>query len=304
MSADSVKAALLELESYEDIRILVCPDAVTVYDPTDPNKNSDEAKAEFRLIQQAMIAHCEKPRMYRFAILDTPKGLDIQGVMEWREAVGYDSKHAALYYPWVQIDNMINNETPTRLVPPSGLLSGLYGRTDAVRGVHKAPANDTLFGVVGVGRRISNAENALLNRTPVHINCIREFPGQGIRVWGARTLSSNQAWRYISVRRLFDMVEASMELGLHWVVFEPNNIDLWERVVRDVTAFLKLVWRSGALFGATPEEAFFVACNEALNPPEVRDQGVLVIQIGMAPVKPAEFVMLQFLQMAGPNAQA
>jgi phage tail sheath protein FI len=147
---------------------------------------------------------------------------------------------------------------------------------------------------------ISKGEQDVLN--PIGVNCIRSFPGRGIRVWGARTLSSNGAWRYINVRRLFIMVEASMEIGLAWVVFEPNDATLWAKVVRDVTSFLKVVWRSGALFGATPEQAFYVKCDEELNPHEIRDLGQLIIEVGLSPVKPAEFVIFRISQWAGPNA--
>jgi phage tail sheath protein FI len=155
-------------------------------------------------------------------------------------------------------------------------------------------------GAIDVEILISKGEQDVLN--PIGVNCIRSFPGRGIRVWGARTLSSNGAWRYINVRRLFIMVEASMEIGLAWVVFEPNDATLWAKVVRDVSSFLKVVWRSGALFGATPEQAFYVKCDEELNPHEIRDLGQLIIEVGMSPVKPAEFVIFRISQWAGPNA--
>jgi uncharacterized protein len=134
------------------------------------------------------------------------------------------------------------------------------------------------------------------------VNCIRTFTGMGVRVWGARTLSSDPAWRYINVRRLFNYVEKSIERGTQWVVFEPNDMNLWERVKRDISAFMTGVWREGALFGATPAQAFFVKCDEELNPPDVRDRGQLIIEIGFAPVKPAEFVIFRFQQYAGGGA--
>jgi hypothetical protein len=134
------------------------------------------------------------------------------------------------------------------------------------------------------------------------VNCIRKFPGRGIRVWGARTISSDPAWRYVNVRRLFNYVEESIRGGTQWVVFEPNDQFLWGRVVRDISAFLRTVWRSGALFGATPEQAFYVKCDEELNPSEIRDQGQLIIEIGMCPVKPAEFVIFRISQWAGGGA--
>ena len=157
------------------------------------------------------------------------------------------------------------------------------------------------MGAVGLELTVTKGEQDGLN--PIGVNCIRAFPGRGIRVWGARTLSSDPAWRYINVRRLFNFVEASIESGTQWVVFEPNDQDLWARVRRDVSAFLRMVWRSGALFGSTPEEAFYVKCDEELNPLEVRDLGQLIIEVGLAPVKPAEFVIFRISQWAGPDAE-
>ncbi|MBP6824517.1 MAG: phage tail sheath family protein, partial [Acidobacteria bacterium] len=150
-----------------------------------------------------------------------------------------------------------------------------------------------------VERQITKGEQEVLN--PIGVNCIRTFSGRGIRVWGARTLSSDPAWRYINVRRLFNYVEKSIERGTQWVVFEPNDPDLWARVKRDVTAFLKGVWDSGALFGSQ-QQAFFVRCDEALNTADVRDRGQLIIEIGLAPVKPAEFVIFRLSQFSGDNA--
>jgi phage tail sheath protein FI len=155
-------------------------------------------------------------------------------------------------------------------------------------------------GATGLPVQLTRGEQDALN--PIGVNCIRAFPGRGIRIWGARSLSSDPAWRYINVRRLFNMVEESIERGTQWVVFEPNDPDLWARVRRDVTAFLRTVWTSGALFGATPNEAFYVKCDEELNPVEVRDLGQLIIEIGMCPVKPAEFVIFRISQWAGPAA--
>jgi phage tail sheath protein FI len=186
-------------------------------------------------------------------------------------------------------------------IPPSGHMAGIWARNDATRGVHKAPANEVVRGVIGLAYQTTKGEQDTLN--PNGVNCIRAFPGRGIRVWGARTVSSDPAWRYISVRRLFNFVEKSIEGGTQWVVFEPNDRKLWARVRRDVTAFLKVVWRSGALFGSTPGEAFYVKCDDELNPPETRDLGQLIIEIGLSPVKPAEFVIFRISQWAGPGAE-
>ena len=212
---------------------------------------------------------------------------------------GYDTKYGAVYYPWIRVANPLGNGE-SMLVPPSGHMAGIYARSDTERGVHKAPANEVVRGAIGLALQITKSEQDSLN--PIGVNCIRAFPGRGIRVWGARTISSDPAWRYINVRRLFNYVEESIELGTQWVVFEPNDVDLWERVKRDITAFLTRVWRDGALFGTTPEEAFYVKCDEELNPPEVRDAGMLIIEIGLAPVKPAEFVVFRISQWAGGTA--
>jgi phage tail sheath protein FI len=179
-------------------------------------------------------------------------------------------------------------------------MAGIYARSDNERGVHKAPANEVIRGVLEAATQITKGEQDTLN--PIGVNCIRTFTGRGVRVWGARTLSSDPAWRYVNVRRLFNFVEKSIENGLQWVVFEPNDEALWAKVRRDVTAFLTGVWRDGALFGRTPEEAFFVKCDAELNPADVRDRGQLFIDIGLAPVKPAEFVIFRLSQWAGGGA--
>lgn len=212
---------------------------------------------------------------------------------------GYDTKYGALYYPWIRIANPLGNGASI-LVPPSGHLAGIYARSDTERGVHKAPANEVIRGVMAVETQITKSEQDILN--PVGVNCIRAFPGRGIRVWGARTLSSDASWRYINVRRLFNFVEESIQQGTQWIVFEPNDQALWARIRRDVSAFLTTVWRSGALFGLTPAEAFYVKCDEENNPTATRDLGQVVIEIGLAPVKPAEFVIFRISQWAGGGA--
>ena len=281
------------LEAIDEISLLLCPDAFYGYD------GSKKAKDTVKGIQTAMIAHCENMR-YRFAILDTPSGLNAQGAKEWREFVNFDTAYAAMYYPWIEIANLGGGST-TKTVPPSGHMVGIYNRSDGERGVHKAPANEVVRGALDLEFRISKREQDVLN--PIGVNCIRAFPGRGIRVWGARTLSSNGAWRYINVRRLFNMVGGSLDTGLQWVVFEPNDTMLWSLVRRDITSFLRTVWQSGALFGTSPDQAFYVKVDEELNPPEIRDLGQLIIEVGLAPVKPAEFVILRLSQWAGANAE-
>ncbi len=291
----SLRTGLGGLEAHEDVRLVLCPDLMAGYD------GSPEAQERIKSVQAAMIAHCELKK-YRFALLDCPPGLNVQQAMQWREYVGFDSSFAALYYPWIRIPDLSGSGSSSKLVPPSGHLAGIFNRSDAERGVHKAPANEVVLGAIDLEYPLSKADQDMLN--PIGLNCLRAFPGRGLRIWGARTLSSNGAWRYINVRRLFIMVEASMDVGLQWVVFEPNDSTLWARVSRDVTSFLRNVWRSGALFGDTPEQAYYVKCDSELNPPEVRDLGQLIIEVGLAPVKPAEFVIFRITQWAGANAQA
>jgi phage tail sheath protein FI len=283
------------LEPLEDVTMICVPDLMASY-----VKGEMDLKG-LQSVQQSVIDFCEHVK-YCFAILDAPPKLMPQQVKEWRLQVNYDSSRAALYYPWIEIADMTGGNGRTRVVPPSGHIAGIYARTDETRGVHKAPANEVIRGALGLEVQMTKGEQDELN--PIGINAIRAFPGRGIRVWGARTLSSDPSWRYINVRRLFSMVEKSIERGTQWVVFEPNDEGLWARVRRDIGAFLKLVWRSGALFGTTPEQAFFVKCDEELNPPEVRDVGQLIIEVGLSPVKPAEFVIFRISQWAGPNAEA
>lgn len=290
----AARTGLGGLEAHDDIRLLVCPDVMAGYD------GSDAARERVKMVQEAMVSHCERLK-YRFAVLDTPPGLNAQQAREWRNYVNFDTSYAALYYPWIEIADLSGSGSTSKLVPPSGHMVGIYNRTDADRGVHKAPANEVVLGAINIELNLSRGEQDTLN--PIGVNCIRAFPGRGIRVWGGRTLSSNGAWRYINVRRLFIMVEASMDAGLQWVVFEPNDSTLWAKVRRDVTAFLRNVWRGGALFGTTPDQAFYVKCDEELNPSEVRDLGQLIIEVGLAPVKPAEFVIFRISQWAGANAE-
>jgi phage tail sheath protein FI len=181
--------------------------------------------------------------------------------------------------------------------PPSGHIAGVWARVDATRGVHKAPANEPIQGAIDLVRRVSRGEQEVLN--PAGVNCIRYFPGEGIRIWGARTKAPEASeYRYVNVRRLTNMIKESVADGTRWVVFEPNDHTLWKSIRRDIGAFLTNVWRDGALLGTTPQQAFFVKCDEETNPPEVRDAGQVVTLIGIAPVKPAEFVIFKLMQSA------
>jgi phage tail sheath protein FI len=281
------------LEALDDVTMVCVPDLMTPM--PGETLNLDTVKA----VQTMMIAHCARLGD-RVAILDAPTDMTPQEIKKWRmDTAGYDSSYAALYYPWIQVDDPVQHRP--MYVPPSGHVAGIWARNDNTRGVHKAPANEVVLGATGLAYNATKGEQDTLN--PNGVNCIRAFPGRGIRVWGARTLSSDPAWRYISVRRLFNYVEKSIENGTQWVVFEPNDHKLWARVRRDVSAFLRVVWQDGALFGLSPAEAFYVKCDEELNPSAVRDMGRLIVEIGMCPVKPAEFVIFRISQWAGPSAE-
>ncbi|TMQ87082.1 phage tail sheath family protein [Actinomadura soli] len=277
------------LEALDAVTMVAAPDLMSAYQRG--AIDLDGVKA----VQLGMIAHCELMGD-RVAILDPPPGLNAREIHEWRQdAAGYDSRYAALYYPWIKVFDPSSGQTG--LVPPSGHLAGVWARSDAERGVHKAPANEVVRGAVDLGLQVTKGEQDLLN--PVGVNCIRSFPGRGVRVWGARTLASDPAWRYLNVRRYFNYLEESILIGTQWVVFEPNDHDLWARIRRNISAFLVTEWRDGALFGATEEQAFYVKCDEETNPPESVDLGRVVCEIGVAPVKPAEFVIFRVAQISG-----
>ncbi|WP_120522485.1 phage tail sheath family protein [Arthrobacter celericrescens] len=214
------------------------------------------------------------------------------------EAIGAPQSpggYTALYFPWIVMTDPVSGKKVTQ--PPSGHMAGIWARVDGSRGVHKAPANEPIQGALDLVRRVSRGEQEVLN--PAGVNCIRYFPGEGIRVWGARTKAPEASeYRYINVRRLTNMIKESVADGTRWVVFEPNDHTLWKSIRRDIGAFLTNVWRDGALLGTTPQQAFFVKCDEETNPPEVRDAGQVVTLIGIAPVKPAEFVIFKLMQSA------
>jgi uncharacterized protein len=270
------------------------------------------------LSYEALISHCEKMKN-RFAILDSPVEVDnLDALKKVGTASATDSRRdeeemhralsgkayrpretdcAAFYFPWITARDPLSSGVIVK-TPPSGHLAGVYARTDAIRGVHKAPANEPIRGALDLCYKVTREEQGELNSAGV--NCIRIFPNSGIRVWGARTLSAESSeWRYISVRRLFNMIEESIERGTSWTVFETNDSRTWKSIERDIRAFLTLVWRDGALKGDTPEKAFFVKCDEETNPPEVIDAGRLVTEMGIAPVKPAEFIIFRIFQWIG-----
>jgi uncharacterized protein len=247
-------------------------------------------------VQQALIEQCQLLKD-RFAILDPEPNSDLEKIQKQRQL--FDTKYAAIYYPLLRIYDPI---TKTEIsAPPSGHMAGIYARSDIERGVHKAPANEVIAGITGLEVIVNKGEQDILNPSPVNINVLRDFrsSGRGYRVWGARVMTSDPDWKYINVRRLFIFIEESIDEGTQWVVFEPNDEPLWARVRRSVSAFLTNVWRDGALQGKTPEEAFFVKCDRTTMSQFDIDNGRLIMQIGIAPVKPAEFVIFRIGQWAG-----
>lgn len=244
-------------------------------------------------VELTLVAHCENMGN-RFAILDVPRDKKtVDDVMRHRNF--FDSDFAAMYHPWIKVLDPLTKNTIA--IPPSGSVAGIYARTDNTRGVHKAPANEIVSACVGLDCNYTTGEQDLLN--PKGVNLIRSFPGQGIRVWGARTVSSNALWKYVNVRRLFIYIEESIRTSTNWVVFEPNDQLLWLRVRRTIEIFLGDVWRTGALAGATEDEAFFVDIGANTMTQGDIDAGRLICVIGVAPVKPAEFVIFRITQKTG-----
>lgn len=241
-------------------------------------------------VQLGLVAHCENLKS-RFAILDFP--FEKQSVQELQEHRNlFDTNYAAIYNPWLLVYDPLDKRNI--YIPPSGSIAGIYSRSDQTRGVHKAPANEVVRGAIGLACQYNKGEQDILN--PKGINLIRSFTGQGIRVWGARTMSSSGLWKYINVRRLFIFIEESIKAGTNWVVFEPNDEQLWARVHRTIDAFLTRVWRDGALMGSTPQEAFFINIGRSTMTQDDIDNGRLICEIGIAPVKPAEFVIFRITQ--------
>jgi phage tail sheath protein FI len=282
------------LEVLEDVTMIAIPDLMRAHQ--DGLINMEGVIS----VQKGLIAHCERMQN-RVAIIDAPPGLSPQEMESWRNEANLvsDGGYGVLYYPWIKVDDPASNAAI--FVPPSGHAAGLWARTDDRRGVHKAPANEELFGAIDVETQLTQAETGVLNVQSV--NCIRSFPGRGIRVWGGRTLAESASeWRYLNVRRLFNYVKSSIEQGTQWVPFEPNDQRTWAKVRRDVGAFLNRTWAQGALFGATAQEAYYVKCDEETNPPEMRDAGILICEVGIAPVKPAEFVVFRIAQIT-PGAE-
>ena len=289
--SETTRQGINGLAVADDVTMVIVPDLITAATKADGSLDLGLWKA----VQTSLISHCEQ-NGNRMAILDAPPGMTPQQIRDWRSDVAmYDSAYAALYYPWIKVENPIGvNGDAEVLIPPSGHIAGVWARTDETRGVWKAPANDTIRGCLDVAYGVTQNEQAVLN--PIGINCIRPFGTRGIRIWGARTLASDSDWRYINVRRLFNMVESTIAEGTQWAVFEPNDMALWEGIKRTLNAFLKGLWSAGALFGQSVDQAFYVKCDAETNPPESIDQGLLIVEVGIAPVKPAEFVVFRIAQ--------
>ena len=284
--ANISSSALVKLAAVDDVAIVAAPGITTA------------------AVRSAIDTHCRNTED-RFAILDVQEQLETNGVFDPAEldksgVLPANSDVAATYVPWLWVyDPATSLMTPgsdgSLSVPPSGHMAGIYARVDAARGVHKAPANEVVRGALDLRYAISRAQQEALN--PKGINAIRTLNGN-IRVWGARTIGgdANADLRYVSVRRLLLFLRESIDEGLQWVVFEPNDATLWARITRNVTAFLTTVWREGALLGTTVAEAFYVKCDAETNPPEVRDRGEVVTEIGVAVVRPAEFIIFKISQ--------
>ncbi|MEA1930200.1 MAG: phage tail sheath subtilisin-like domain-containing protein [Euryarchaeota archaeon] len=265
-----MRTGLAGLKQHDDISLVCVPDENDITGLTD-----------------AVVAHCEN-KGDRFAILQAPQVAGAVSDME----TPVDSSYAGYYYPWIEVSDPHTNRQ--KLVPPGGHVAGIIARSDATHGVHAAPANEPVRGAVSLQHEITKDEQDLLN--PKGINCLRSFQGRGIQLWGARTTSSDPSWKYINVRRLFLYVEQSIEEGTEWAVFESNDKDLWARVRQSVENFLTTVWRDGGLQGSTADEAFYVKCGEETMTQDDIDNGRLIVEIGISPVKPAEFVVFRIGQ--------
>lgn len=279
---DGLKSGLHALEDVEEISIVAAPGASRNYIDVGGAEQSQQ-------IYRFLISHCERMR-YRVAVLDSVNGHTLGDVR--RERAGIDTTRAALYYPWIKIFDPITNREI--LQPPSGFVAGIYARNDVDRGVHKSPANEVIRLALGFEFQVNTAQQEVLN--PLGINCLRFFEGRGYRVWGARTATSDPEWKYLNVRRFFAFLERSIEKGTQFAVFENNGPVLWANITRTIEDFLLNEWKSNHLFGVTPEEAFFVRCDRTTMTQNDLDNGRLICLIGVAPLRPAEFVIFRIGQ--------
>ncbi len=278
-TAADYHAALATLETFSEISVVAAPGS-TVFGGSSP--------AQVAAIHAELIAHVSRSAAYRFAVLDPPPGASTTDIQTIRAQI--DSRYAALYYPWITISDP-NGGAAQIAVPPSGFICGIYARVDTQQGVFKAPANQPLLGALGFELILTDTESDTLNN--LGINTLRSFPGRGDLVWGARTVTSDPDWQYVNVRRLFIYIESSIDKGIQWAVFEPNNELLWAALTSRISSFLVTVWHQGALQGTKPEEAFFVKCDRTTMTQNDIDNGRLICVVGMAPVRPAEFVLFR-----------
>jgi phage tail sheath protein FI len=286
------KTGLKTFEDVDEISIVAAPGHSFNYDVDQEHAN------QIVQIVESLITHCETMR-YRVAVLDAPNNEVVSDVQTFRGK--FDSEYAALYYPWITLVDPLDPDGRREIeVPPSGFVAGIYARTDVQYGVFKAPANEVVLGAIGFEMLLNKAQQDVLN--PQGINCFRFFPDRGFRLWGARTISSDPDWKYISVRRYFAYLEHSIDKGTQWAVFENNNDRLWANIEQTVTDFLTNEWRNGALLGTKPAEAFFVRCDRSTMTQNDLDNGRLVCLIGVAVVKPAEFVIFRIGQFTADSA--
>lgn len=277
---DSLIRALEALAPLTDLDLVAVPDAMTL------------SLSDAQYVQQAVLAHCAE-QGNRFAVLDAIRDDQAANLMSHRNMILTGQKepvNGALYYPWVKT-------TAGRIIPPCGHIAGIYARTDGKTGVHKAPANEEVRGIIDLETVIDDGIQKQLN--PEGINCLRAFPGRGIRVWGARTLGRDPTWRYINIRRLVLTLIRWIDANMSWTAFELNTERLWMRIRRELGVHLEKVWRSGALKGGTADQAFYVKCDAETNPAEEREAGKTVTQIGLAPASPAEFIVVRIMHRAG-----
>lgn len=284
------RRGLVSLVEYEQIDLVVLADLMHAFE-----RSQRFTLRGVEAVQEAAISLCERS-INCFALLDMPPGCDYEEALRWRRQ--FDSSRAALYFPWV----VVLRDGKRRTVPPCGHVAGIIARSDRRVGVHKAPANEVVEGIVDLDVLLRDAHLATLNDTGV--NCMRPFGPRGLRLWGARTVSSDPEWRYVNVRRTVSAVMSAVESGMQWVVFEPNNDDLWKRISRQITAFLGQLYSRGMLAGATPEEAYLVRCDRETNPPEVVEAGMLITEIWLSVTRPLEFIVFRLTQRLESEARA
>ncbi|CAG1003667.1 hypothetical protein MYXO_03224 [Myxococcaceae bacterium] len=282
-AADALKSGLAEAAGLDAVDLLCAPDIMRPRGqeglPPDPQ--------EARAMQTAVLEYCDRLGD-RFAILDSLPGAATAGMeVALQQRHGLTGTSGALYFPWVRVADGLG------LVPPCGHVAGVYARSDLRIGLHKAPANEVLYGVLDLEINLTDAQQANLN--PEGVNCLRAFPGRGIRVWGARTLSNDPAWRYVNVRRLFLGIGRWIERRFPPLAFEPHDARLWARIHRELNVYLTGLYRIGALKGQTAREAFYVKCDAETNPKEVREEGKVVTELGLAPSVPNEFVVIRIV---------